>query len=284
MTTQSARALVAFVARGADARDGVRPGDHAAVARVPAGLRRDLVLHQDARESRSRVPRDGALGVHGVAVAVVGVADEGKARGDRLADVPPDVLHLAVADQARVRHREPRRGDAEAAHEAGLEPRALDERRAQRVVRARGLDDPGLRQERAEVPRRRVLGAVAGPAAARGEHVAAVVRRDDRGVARARGARGAGRGGGTSGASSRKTCRRDDHRRPPGGSPPSARGHPRGHPATRAATTPRRASRRLGRRLGEETEEGGADRRAGAEARERARTVRRAGTRRGHQG
>ena len=32
-----ARALVALVARGADARDGVRPGDHAAVARVPAG-------------------------------------------------------------------------------------------------------------------------------------------------------------------------------------------------------------------------------------------------------
>jgi hypothetical protein len=61
----------------------------------------------------------------------------GPCRRHRLADVPPHVLHLAVADEAGVGQRQARGADAEPAHERHLEPRALDQRRGQRVVRAR---------------------------------------------------------------------------------------------------------------------------------------------------
>ena len=69
---------------------------------------------------------------------------------------PPDVRHLAVRDESRVGHRQARRGDAEAGHEPGFEPRALDERRGERVVRARGLDDVRAREELAQARRRGV--------------------------------------------------------------------------------------------------------------------------------
>ena len=49
----------------------------------------ELVLHQDPREPGSGVSPDGSLGVHGVAVPVVGVADERESRGRRLRDVRP---------------------------------------------------------------------------------------------------------------------------------------------------------------------------------------------------
>ena len=103
------------------------------------------------------VPADGPLGVHRVAVPVVGVAyeREGWIRGG-LGDVSADILHLAVGDEAGVGHRQSRGGDAEPGHEPHLEPRAFDERGGEGVVRARGVEDRFALQQLPQVGRRGV--------------------------------------------------------------------------------------------------------------------------------
>src|SRR5205814_9483102 len=75
-------------------------------------------------------------------------AEDGEAR--RGADVARLVDDFAVAHEPDVRERELRRGDGEAAEERGLEARALDHARGERVEAARGAKDAALVEQAAE--------------------------------------------------------------------------------------------------------------------------------------
>ncbi|KAL2329455.1 hypothetical protein Fmac_017045 [Flemingia macrophylla] len=83
---------------------------------------------------------DGSLEVHGVAVAVVGVADDGD--GDGLGDESTLVEHFAVGDESGVGKSQPGGGDGEAAGDAEGEAGRLNELGAQRVETRRSLVNP----------------------------------------------------------------------------------------------------------------------------------------------
>ena len=110
---------------------------------MPARLRRHLILYQHPGEPSLGVSFHRALHVHGVAVSIVAVAYYRKTRARGVVARSAHINHLPVRNQPRVRERETRRRHAEPGHECGVETGALDQSRAERVVRTGRLNDFG---------------------------------------------------------------------------------------------------------------------------------------------
>jgi hypothetical protein len=124
----------ARVEGGAQAGERGIARNHVDPERVPAALRRHLILDHRAGKARPGIAADRAPHVGGVAEAGIGVADHRDL--DRLANVPPLVEHLGVGDHPGIGSRQPRSRDTEPAHEGQRKARPLDQPRGERVETA----------------------------------------------------------------------------------------------------------------------------------------------------
>lgn len=68
---------------------------------MPTCFRRYLIFEDDSGETGGDVTLEGSFEVHGVAIAVVGVADDWN--GDSLSDELTLIKHFAVRDETSVR-------------------------------------------------------------------------------------------------------------------------------------------------------------------------------------
>ena len=93
-------ALFARADAGPNPSERFAPFDDRLAGRVAAALGPGLILDHDTREARLRAAEEGALGIHGVAVAGVGISDDRKRGGGT--HVSRLVEHLAVAHEPDV--------------------------------------------------------------------------------------------------------------------------------------------------------------------------------------
>ena len=130
--------LVTGVERGLDASDHLGRRHYRLAGKVPAALRRNLVLELDAARSHSFEEPNSSLHVDGIAIPGVGIDDQ------RQIDALPDELDylrdLARRDEPDVGPAQPGVGDGPSGYVGGLELRLLDQQRRQRVVAARRDD------------------------------------------------------------------------------------------------------------------------------------------------
>ena len=105
--------------------EGLLALDHLLAPCVAAALGRELILDHRAGEPRRCVAAHGALGIHRVAVARIGIANHGQR--NRLADIAALIDHFPVGDEACIGEGEASGAHREAAHESELEARALNQ-------------------------------------------------------------------------------------------------------------------------------------------------------------
>src|SRR6266436_239070 len=110
-------------------------GDHATPRHVTASLGNSLVLEVDARHPRLDVLPHGADDPDGVAVAVVGVGNDG--HGHRIGDVARVQVHLRHGGEPGVGQAEEGQRRAVSRHVHGGKTHGLEDLGAQRVVAAR---------------------------------------------------------------------------------------------------------------------------------------------------
>ena len=108
--------------------------DHVDAPGMTATLRSHLVLDHRAGKPRLGEAAHGALDIHGVAVAGIGVADDGNRYC--VADISALVEDLCIGDQTGIRKAQPTGRNSKAAHEGQSKTRALDQSRRQRVEAA----------------------------------------------------------------------------------------------------------------------------------------------------
>ncbi len=130
---------------GSQFQDHLLSRDHLLTLEVPAALRRDLVLEQEAGSS-------GPLGLPHGAHDVVQVAMPGIAVGhdwhvDAQSHPPHDVGDLAEGQESDVRQAQQAAGDAESPRQDELDPGQLDQPGAEDVIRSQTANDPGLGQQ-----------------------------------------------------------------------------------------------------------------------------------------
>ena len=106
--------IVARIAGGLDLRQHVGGRDDALAGKVPAALGPVLVLDVDAGNAGLLEIAHGTPGVDRVAVAGVGVGDDGKSRGIGNAGCVVD--HFGGREEADIRHTEAREARAESRH------------------------------------------------------------------------------------------------------------------------------------------------------------------------
>ncbi len=136
---------------GADLPGHLAGCDQPLVGEVAAALGKALVLELDGARARTLEQLHRPLHVERVAVAGVGVDDDG--RGDPLAHQAEGLGHFGHGDEADVGPAEARVGDGRAGEIQRLEPRRLGERGGERVVDAGRDDDPVLREALAQSAR-----------------------------------------------------------------------------------------------------------------------------------
>src|SRR5262249_6580142 len=133
--------VAARVERGLQLQDHLVGGDDLLALEVPAALRRDLVLDQDAGRPGALELAHRADDVVQVAVPRVAVGDDGD--GDALGHAAHGGGNFGQGDQADVGQAEQAGGRAEAADEDGLQPGGLDEAGREDVVGPEAADDAG---------------------------------------------------------------------------------------------------------------------------------------------
>ena len=130
------------VARGAELLGHLRHRDHRLVVVVAAPLREDLILEMERGHARPLQLPHGAAGVQGIAVAGVGIGDDGHA--GVLHDARDARHHLGHADQAEV-------GIAHAPRDAAT--RGVDRGKAARARRGGRRGRRRRRERRRRRPR-----------------------------------------------------------------------------------------------------------------------------------
>jgi hypothetical protein len=126
--------LVPRLCRRAVLAHGLVDRDDPPAGHVPAALGDDLVLDMDAGDARAHVFPDRADHVDRIAVAVVGVRDDGY--GDGARDVAGVQVHLGHRGEARVGHPEERQRRAIARHVHRGKSHLGEDARGQRVIAA----------------------------------------------------------------------------------------------------------------------------------------------------
>jgi hypothetical protein len=135
------------VARGAELLGHLRHRDHRLVIVVAAPLREHLILEMERRHPRPFQLPHGAAGVQGIAVAGVGIGDDGHARV--LHDARDARHHLGHADQAEIGIAHAPRDAATGGIDRG-KARARGEAGREAVVDAGRDDDVAPGHERPE--------------------------------------------------------------------------------------------------------------------------------------